>query len=131
MPRGPICIAVTGAIGLTTEAIAAAKGHHNDTDKALAEEIEHAPEDYQLVSTETLISLPVNRGKLKPLAMPVIIPERRPRHRRRGFLRAYAPLLENCQINQTTFLSFLKGFDEEIKVYNQIWRGNFGRADAC
>lgn len=47
----------------------------------------------------------------QPLPVPVIIPQRRPRKKTRGFVRAYAPLLGQCSgIDQTTFLAFLKNF---------------------
>jgi hypothetical protein len=41
------------------------------------------------------------------LPLPVIIPQRRPENRTRGFIRAYAPLLENSFIDEETFLSFI------------------------
>ncbi|KAF7873981.1 hypothetical protein EAF04_002653 [Stromatinia cepivora] len=44
------------------------------------------------------------------LPCPVILPQRRPRDKKRGFIRAYAPVLEDCGIDQTTFLDFLKTF---------------------
>ena len=44
------------------------------------------------------------------LPYPVIIPQRRPGNKHRGFVRAYAPVLENCGIDQATFLDFLKAF---------------------
>lgn len=45
-----------------------------------------------------------------PLPLPVIIPQRRPRNKSRGFVRAYSPVLENVGIDQATFLRFLKTF---------------------
>ena len=42
------------------------------------------------------------------LDCPVIIPQRRPGNRRRGFVRAYAPVLSGCGIDEATFLRFLK-----------------------
>ncbi|KAL2291756.1 hypothetical protein FJTKL_11954 [Diaporthe vaccinii] len=39
---------------------------------------------------------------------PVIIPQRRPRNKDRGFVRAYAPALDNCGVSQEVFLKFLK-----------------------
>jgi len=60
----------------------------------------HAPPAY----TETATA---PRGKL-PCA--VIIPQRRPRDKKRGFVRAYAPVLNDCGIDQATFLDFLKTF---------------------
>lgn len=49
------------------------------------------------------------------LPCPVIIPQRRPRDKRRGFVRAYAPVLKDCGIDQETFLEFLKNFHESAK----------------
>lgn len=46
------------------------------------------------------------------LPMPVILPQRRPKERSRGFIRAYAPLLENCGIDQATWLEFLDVFQK-------------------
>lgn len=48
------------------------------------------------------------------LPRPVIIPQRRPRRRDRGFIRAYAPDLIQCGIDQATFLSFLDTFNAEV-----------------
>ena len=42
------------------------------------------------------------------LECPVIIPQRRPGNRRRGFVHAYAPALADCGIDETTFSHFLK-----------------------
>ena len=51
------------------------------------------------------------------LNRPVIIPQRRPHDRHRGFVRAYAPLLGECGImDQTAWIEFLDSFDEAIKV---------------
>ncbi|KAH8693884.1 hypothetical protein BGW36DRAFT_463516 [Talaromyces proteolyticus] len=45
---------------------------------------------------------------VEPLACPIIIPQRRPGKRDRGFVRAYAPVLNNSGISQDAFLKFLK-----------------------
>ncbi|KAK4900352.1 hypothetical protein LTR27_002577 [Elasticomyces elasticus] len=52
----------------------------------------------------------------QPLPLPVIIPQRRPRARARGFIRAYAPVLEDCGINEATFIAFLDDFYESTQV---------------
>jgi hypothetical protein len=44
------------------------------------------------------------------LPLPVILPQRRPREKSRGFVRAYAPVLNDTGIDQATFLRFLKAF---------------------
>ena len=46
------------------------------------------------------------------LALPVALPQRRPKDRSRGFIRAYAPVLENCGIDQVTWLAFLDAFQK-------------------
>ncbi|TVY83711.1 hypothetical protein LSUE1_G002573 [Lachnellula suecica] len=48
----------------------------------------------------------------KRLPCPVIIPQRRPKDKQRGFVRAYAPVLADCGIDQQAFLSFLKAFHQ-------------------
>ena len=131
MTRGPLTIAVTGAIGLTTEAVAAVKASQskkngsNEDRNGFANEIYTDRDEAQglsnpgqrlILSKDSLITMPISNGNLRPLELPVIIPQRRPRQRSRGFLRAYAPLLEGNQIDQAMFLGFLNGFDEEIKV---------------
>ncbi|KAF1350655.1 hypothetical protein BDV97DRAFT_382435 [Delphinella strobiligena] len=45
------------------------------------------------------------------IALPVIIPQRRPKDRTRGFIRAYAPVLKEAGIDQKTFFGFLDNFD--------------------
>lgn len=54
------------------------------------------------------------------LPCPVIIPQRRPRQKTRGFVRAYAPVLNDCGIDQDTFLRFLKSFHQASQA-NPIW----------
>jgi hypothetical protein len=45
------------------------------------------------------------------LEMPVILAQRRPKNRSRGFVRGYAPILEDVGIDQATWLDFLDKFD--------------------
>ncbi|KAL5334905.1 hypothetical protein BJX70DRAFT_391056 [Aspergillus crustosus] len=42
------------------------------------------------------------------LPYPVILPQRRPKDKKRGFIRAYAPVLEDFGIDQAMFLDFLE-----------------------
>lgn len=65
----------------------------------------HPPPEYK----ETA---PYPRGNLP---CPVILPQRRPRDKKRGFVRAYAPVLEDCGIDQATFLDFLKTFHQSSR----------------
>ncbi|EPE10962.1 fad binding domain protein [Ophiostoma piceae UAMH 11346] len=51
------------------------------------------------------------------LPCPVIIPQRRPRNKSRGFVRAYAPVLGECAgIDQDVFLRFLKDWHQASKA---------------
>ena len=52
------------------------------------------------------------------LALPVVIPQKRPHQKARGFVRAYSPVLEDCGIDQATWMEFLDSFHESIKVCN-------------
>ncbi|KAF2212390.1 hypothetical protein CERZMDRAFT_41387 [Cercospora zeae-maydis SCOH1-5] len=47
---------------------------------------------------------------------PVIIPQRRPRKKARGFVRAYSPVLADCGIDQDVFLKFLKNFHKSSQA---------------
>ena len=42
------------------------------------------------------------------LPFPVILPQRRPGTKTRGFVRAYSPVLEESGVSQDAFLGFLK-----------------------
>lgn len=52
---------------------------------------------------------------------PVIIPQRRPRNKDRGFVRAYAPVLEECGIGQDVFLKFMKDWLLASKVCRPLY----------
>ena len=56
-------------------------------------------------------------SSIKPLPLPVILPQRRPQPKSRGFVRAYAPILGECKdIDQATFLNFLDEFYRSSQV---------------
>ncbi|OOQ86450.1 hypothetical protein PEBR_21418 [Penicillium brasilianum] len=48
-----------------------------------------------------------SRPSLPQLSAPVVLPQRRPKNRDRGFIRAYAPTLNECGIDQEMFIDFL------------------------
>ena len=54
--------------------------------------------------------LPPNPAGHPPLPCPVILPQRRPRTKSRGFVRAYAPVLQGVGIDQATWMEFLNTF---------------------
>ena len=56
--------------------------------------------------------IPEGAAHLGRLPLPVVLPQRRPKARARGFVRAYAPVLENAGIDQKTWLSFLDLFQK-------------------
>lgn len=53
-------------------------------------------------------------GDESRLPRAVVIPQRRPSDRARGFVRAYAPDLFRCGINQETFLRFIDGLNKSV-----------------
>ncbi|OBR11527.1 FAD binding domain protein [Colletotrichum higginsianum IMI 349063] len=60
--------------------------------------------------------LPGNRAANgRELPLPVILPQRRPEKRARGFLRAYAPLLADVGIEENTFLDFIDTFNKALE----------------
>ncbi|RMZ86745.1 hypothetical protein DV736_g6028, partial [Chaetothyriales sp. CBS 134916] len=63
-------------------------------------------------------------SQYRPLPASVILPQRRPKSKQRGFIRAYAPVLGECSgIDQKMFMDFLKDFDkasEASPVYDVI-----------
>ncbi|KAH7310304.1 hypothetical protein BKA65DRAFT_413993 [Rhexocercosporidium sp. MPI-PUGE-AT-0058] len=50
------------------------------------------------------------------LPLPVIIPQRRPQNKSRGWARAYAPAFMEVGIDEVTFLDFIDRFNEESKA---------------
>jgi hypothetical protein len=60
---------------------------------------------------------PIQAEHFQPLPCPVILPQRRPKDKSRGFIRAYAPVLGECAgIDQKTFLDFLEDFHKSSQV---------------
>lgn len=49
------------------------------------------------------------------LELPVVITQRRPKARTRGFIRAYAPILQNVGIDQETFLDFIDQLNKAVE----------------
>lgn len=80
-----------------------------EIDYAEPESGEAKPDVHKLVQ-KFLTSHPAPTHAAGRLPCPVIIPQRRPRTKSRGFVRAYAPVLADCGIDQDTFLDFLKTF---------------------
>ncbi|KAH8656653.1 hypothetical protein BGZ60DRAFT_417445 [Tricladium varicosporioides] len=61
------------------------------------------------------------------LSLPVVLPQRRPKDRSRGFIRAYAPMLEEVGIDQATWLEFLDAFQRQSAASPWIQAVNFAQ----
>lgn len=57
---------------------------------------------------------------VKRMPYPIVIPQRRPRSKNRGFVRAYPPILDNYGISQDAFLTLLKAFHQASKPSKYI-----------
>ena len=49
------------------------------------------------------------------LSLPILLTQRRPGKRSRGFIRAYSPLLNDVGIDPTTFLDFIDKFNKAVR----------------
>ncbi|KAJ9605964.1 hypothetical protein H2200_009813 [Cladophialophora chaetospira] len=90
-----------------------------------AEELKQPPPSYEEVAATPATDESAARAFLKehqialtpsinvkPLPCGVILPQRRPKDKSRGFVRAYAPLLGECSgIDQKTFIDFINDLD--------------------
>lgn len=94
-----------------------------EMDHAEPESEEAKPDVHKLVQ-KFLTSHPPPVHGTGQLPCPVIVPQRRPRTKSRGFVRAYAPVLADCGIDQDTFLEFLKTFHKASQV-NKLSHLNF------
>ena len=63
---------------------------------------------------------PSNSQPTGNLPCPVIIPQRRPHKKSRGFVQAYAPVLDKCAINQDAFMHFHKAMFKASQVSDCI-----------
>ncbi|KAJ5651164.1 uncharacterized protein N7484_004887 [Penicillium longicatenatum] len=54
------------------------------------------------------------------LPAPVLLPQRRPKNRDRGFLRAYAPDLAPCGIDQEMFIEFLNTAEKGCRAHRWL-----------
>ena len=56
-------------------------------------------------------------GSSHPLPCPVVLPQRRPKDKSRGFVRAYSPVLGECAgIDEATFIEFIDDLDRASQV---------------
>ncbi|ETN43383.1 uncharacterized protein HMPREF1541_02542 [Cyphellophora europaea CBS 101466] len=86
---------------------------YEDIDNEPAPDPKAVAQDFLRLHSATSLAV----KQYKPLPCPVILPQRRPKNKERGFIRAYPPiLLETSGIDQKTFLDFLEDFDKASKA---------------
>ncbi|KDQ19984.1 hypothetical protein BOTBODRAFT_62350 [Botryobasidium botryosum FD-172 SS1] len=59
---------------------------------------------------------PPHPGSIRPLTNIVVLPQRRPGERTRGFAKLYAPLLESCGIDEATWEGFVKSLNDSLAL---------------
>lgn len=71
--------------------------------------IEHTPT--KMIKNFTTAHPLIEGVEYETLLLPVILPQRRPKNRTRGFIRAYASELQKCGIDQETFMELIEVFN--------------------
>ncbi|KAH8666541.1 hypothetical protein BX600DRAFT_275017 [Xylariales sp. PMI_506] len=87
-------------------------GHNgpNNYSNIAIDDIPQLAEDF--LAIHPLPTSPPSRG----LSLPVVLTQRRPESRSRGFIRAYSPILqEDVGIDQPTFLEFIDGLNKALE----------------
>ena len=86
-------------------------------DNSKAEPPDHTPLGSPEFTDSFLHSRPsaTNPAQSGRLELPVVITQRRPKARTRGFIRAYAPILQNVGIDQETFLDFIDQLNKAVE----------------
>jgi hypothetical protein len=79
----------------------------DDDDDSPAASSSNPPASYRLSARPISAGASKQLPKNNRLPFPVIIPQRRPGTKTRGFVHAYAPILSDFSLPQNTFLSFL------------------------
>ena len=85
----------------------------NGANKQLGKDAQLTVKSLSAIVLATCLPPPYQATKLPH---PVILPQRRPGENARGFVRAYAPLLEDNGISQESFLSFIKNMHVASKA---------------
>ena len=99
------------------EAAAELEARSPESKEDFSESLPEQPEDKIAHSFLKSQNLRPTAQSYRPLPYPVILPQRRPKDKSRGFIRAYAPILNECSnIDQTTFLDMLESLDRSSKA---------------
>jgi hypothetical protein len=83
-------------------------------DSAESEEVKVKKEEEMVRALVRMAGPPPH--PIRSIPCPVIIPQRRPRKKDRGFVRAYAPVLGDCGVGQEVFLQLLESWDKASRV---------------
>jgi hypothetical protein len=84
--------------------------------EAAAAEPEAVKERREVTMVRGLVDMAGPIPSIQRLPCPVIIPQRRPGFKERGFVRAYAPVLADSGVSQDVFTKFLDDFDKASRV---------------
>ena len=71
---------------------------------------------YRFVEEHILPAADLPRKTHNRLPCPVVIPQRRPGNKERGFVEAYAPMLEQFSIKQDEFINFVKATNKAVRA---------------
>lgn len=91
------------------------------------EEVTRQVSDNQLID-QVLRLAGASPAKCRGISAPVILPQRRPQDKGRGFVRAYSPVLEEVGISQDCFLTFTRNWHTASQAspwLNVIMLGTF------
>ncbi|KAF9894969.1 hypothetical protein FE257_004593 [Aspergillus nanangensis] len=77
---------------------------------------EDVKEEQEQVMVRSLVEMAGPVQPMQRIPCPVIIPQRRPGQKERGFVRAYAPVLGDCGISQDVFVRFIEDFFQASKA---------------
>ena len=80
------------------------------------EDSENADERHGKQAQASAADGTVSKSSMQKLPFPVIVPQRRPGTKTRGFVRAYSPVLEGSGISQDAFLGFLKNLHKAAQA---------------
>lgn len=102
-----------------------ASSHHQDTSPQGPPPINDEPIDETALAIQFASHYPIPVERSLPevvyqLPAPVLLPQRRPKNRDRGFLRAYAPDLAPCGIDQETFIDFLDTAEKGCRAHRWL-----------
>lgn len=102
-----------------------ASNYHQNSGPKNPERINAEPIDESALATQFASHYPIPVELSLPevayhLPAPVLLPQRRPKNRDRGFLRGYAPDLAPCGIDQEMFIDFLNTAEKGCRAHRWL-----------